>query len=49
MNKKEVKPITEQELRWLLDGLSLEQLKAIKRVTERSFIYILNYRQSLYL
>jgi transposase len=34
-NKDEVKHITQRELNWLLDGLSLEQPKAIKEVKER--------------
>lgn len=34
----EVKSITERELRWLLDGLSIEQPKALKEVKERALI-----------
>lgn len=34
----EVKSITERELRWLLDGLSIEQPKAHKEVKERSIV-----------
>jgi transposase len=37
-NQNEVKSVTQRELRWLLDGLSIEQPKAHKEVTERSLI-----------
>lgn len=37
-NNTDVKCITERQLRWLLDGLSLDQPKALKEVKERSFI-----------
>lgn len=36
-NKDEVKLITQRELNWLLDGLSMEQPKALKEVKERAF------------
>lgn len=36
--KEQVKLVTERELRWLLDGLALEQNKAHKEVINRSFI-----------
>ena len=36
-NKDEVKLITQRELNWLLDGLSIEQPKALKEVKERAF------------
>jgi transposase len=36
-NKYEVKLITQRELNWLLDGLSIEQPKALKEVKERVF------------
>lgn len=34
--ENQVKNIIERELRWLLDGLSIDQLKAHKEVEERS-------------
>jgi len=37
-NETQVKSINERELRWLLDGLSIEQPKAHKEVKERSVI-----------
>ncbi|WP_313885170.1 IS66 family insertion sequence element accessory protein TnpB [Clostridium sp. DJ247] len=37
-NENEVKSITERELRWLLDGLSIDQPKAHKEVNERLLI-----------
>ncbi|MBZ9607331.1 IS66 family insertion sequence element accessory protein TnpB [Clostridium estertheticum] len=37
-NENEVKSVTQREVRWLLDGLSIEQPKAHKEVTERSVI-----------
>jgi transposase len=37
-NENEVKCITERQLRWLLDGLTIEQPKALKEVTQRFFI-----------
>jgi Transposase and inactivated derivatives len=36
--ENQVKNITERELRWLLDGLSIDQPKAHKEVKERSLI-----------
>lgn len=36
--ENEVKNITERELRWLLDGLSIDQPKAHKEVKERLLI-----------
>lgn len=36
-NKYEVKLITQRELNWLLDELSIEQPKALKEVKERAF------------
>lgn len=36
--ENEVKSVTQRELRWLLDGLSIDQPKAHKEVTERSLI-----------
>jgi transposase len=36
--ENEVKSVTQRELRWLLDGLSIDQPKAHKKVTERSLI-----------
>ncbi|MCT4507215.1 MAG: IS66 family insertion sequence element accessory protein TnpB [Tepidibacter sp.] len=38
MNENQVKTITQRELRWLLDGLSLEQPKALKKVPQRCLI-----------
>ena len=37
-NENDVKNITERELRWLLDGLSIEQPKAHKEVKERCLV-----------
>lgn len=37
-NQDQVKSITERELRWLLDGLSIDQPKAHKEVKERALI-----------
>lgn len=37
-NENEVKNITQRELRWLLDGLSIEQPKAHKEVKERILV-----------
>ena len=37
-NENEVKSVTQRELRWLLDGLSIDQPKAHKIVNERSLI-----------
>lgn len=37
-NENEVKNITERELRWLLEGLSIEQPKAHKEVKERCLV-----------
>lgn len=37
-DQNEVKTITQRELMWLLDGLSLEQPKALKEVHERALI-----------
>jgi len=36
-NKSEVMPLTRQQLRWLLEGLSIEQPKAIPSVKSRKF------------
>ena len=37
-NQNEVKNITQRELKWLLDGLSIDQPNAHKEVRERSLI-----------
>jgi transposase len=37
-HENEVKSITDRQLRWLLDGLTIDQPKAHKEVKERSFI-----------
>lgn len=37
-DKDDVKKITARELRWLLDGLSTEQPKALKEVASKRFI-----------
>ena len=34
-NASEVRPLSRQEYRWLLEGLSIEQPKAIRRTTKR--------------
>ena len=36
-NSKEVKPLTRQQYRWLLEGLSVEQPKAIQPVKKKDF------------
>lgn len=36
-NASEVRPLTRQEFRWLMEGLSIEQPKAIKPVTKKLF------------
>jgi len=38
MTQNQVKSITQRELKWLLDGLSLDQPKALKEITERCLI-----------
>lgn len=37
-NKNEVKKITARELRWLLDGLSIDQPKALKEVPAKLYV-----------
>lgn len=37
-NQDEVKRISEQELRWLLEGLNIDQPKAVKKVTVNAII-----------
>lgn len=36
-NESEVKTITQQQYRWLMDGLAIEQKKTIKKVTPSMF------------
>lgn len=38
VNENQVKDITQRELRWLLDGLSIEQPKAHKEVLQRDIL-----------
>lgn len=37
-NEREVRKISEQELRWLLEGLKIEQPKAVKKVVNKRVI-----------
>lgn len=38
MNEEEVRKISEQELRWLLEGLSIDQPKAVQKVNVKRML-----------
>lgn len=37
-SQEEVRKISDQELRWLLEGLSIDQPKAVKKVSQKSVL-----------